>query len=120
MTDTEKGAREVFKALKRPGECWHETERNLNIRIGGTRPDWHYRCKHCLKSGKQTNPDPSTPEGAFWIMERLLENLDIDVEFTKAKRYYASILTDKRQYRGTGDSLADALYSAVLAWVREK
>jgi hypothetical protein len=65
--------RRIFEKLKREGECWHE--------IVGSEKVKYYMIKRCScgaggtatdikKHSKKANPDFSTPDGFFWIIER--------------------------------------------------
>lgn len=102
MTD----AQIVFEALKRPGECWHEP-----AYLGDPRRFIH-------------NPDFSTPEGFFWMWERLKEKEWFN-DFIEKSFEYA-----RKQLQIEGGLYQEpylkwlisptALYSAVLAWVKEE
>ena len=77
MTD-----KELFEKLKRDGECWHEWKRD-----GLTSDDYIgimcIKCKKFLPTGAEpyknsfygdyANPDFSTPDGFFWLWDRVWE-----------------------------------------------
>lgn len=109
MTDTEKGAREVFEALKRPGECWHKKGRSTKANPDGDY--WCVNCKSHLEYAHENNPDFSTPEGFFWMWERLKEKEWV-VEFFK--------YLNEREVSYINFINPTALYQATLAWVRDK
>ena len=124
----EQDAKLVFDALKRDGECWHRIIERVEAEEGGQRVI-AYTCM-CGQKGKtydgepylictRDNPDFSTPDGAFWILERITDNLDIDIEFTKAgKVYYARIMDEEKHWQSKADNFAAALLQAVLEWVK--
>ena len=118
MTDNER----VFEALKRKGECWHEPSGMLWI-CGNCKTDvgWLGSNTDEAVDVRTLNPDFSTPEDAFWILERLPEDMYVDI--SKSRGIYRVRMDKNRNhrfYRGQDKNLATALCQAVLAWVKEK
>ncbi len=71
MTD-----QELFEKLKRDGECWHVLDPNDKLAVfQGSIEELYYPCKHCRKDVRiwEHKPDFSTPDGFFWLWERVWE-----------------------------------------------
>ena len=66
MTD-----RELFEWLKREGECWHEIIGFRNSAIMQTCSCGRLDCG--ILDVRHRNPDFSTPDGFFWLKDRLVE-----------------------------------------------
>jgi len=65
---------ELFEKLKRDGECWHR--RSGNYAFGAIQCtcgfEFPYEAPFLLHCEKK-NPDFSTPDGFFWLWERVWE-----------------------------------------------
>ena len=126
MTNQEREEELVFNLLKREGECWHEGQ---------------FNCKKCgydagFSAVHRSNPNFSTPEGFFWMWDRLQEKEWVgdfwDWIYDKAHDQYFSLTGKKMPQawywmtRFTGELRKEnnlinpqALFQAVLGWVKE-
>ena len=124
MTHTEQDKQLVFNALE-PEGCWHVIQ---ETKIPAER--FGYRDKSICSCGcffrneveihahLNNNPDFSTPEGAFWILERLEATSRVEI-YKGAVRYWVRIVIAGKSFEGKSETFSDALFTSILAQVKD-